>query len=98
MPPVNNRIIDDTVKDILPLALGVLLGLSVCLLLFAAVQADRQDYLVETTGGETRCYESAELEEGFLHVDGGAIPAHRIESITEREDCSESRQQSLNDE
>ena len=91
MPPVNN--IDDTVKGVLPLALGVLVGASVCLLLFAAVQADKQDYLVETIGGETRCYESAELEDGFLQVDGGAIPAHRVESITEREDCSETRQQ-----
>lgn len=87
MPPVNN--IDDTVKGILPLASGVLVGASVCLLLFAASQADKQDYLVETTSGETRCYEDAELENGFLQVDGGAIPAHRIESIAEREDCSE---------
>jgi len=81
MPPVNT--VDSTVSDFLPLALGVLLGLSVCLLLFALIQADEQDYLVETADGETRCYESAELEEGFLQVEDGAIPAHRIESITE---------------
>lgn len=85
--------IDDTVREIFPLAIGVLVGASICFLLFAAVQADRQDYLVETTGGETRCYESAELEDGFLQVEGGAIPAHRVESITEREDCSKTRQQ-----
>lgn len=93
MPPVNSRMIDDTIRDVFPLVMGILVGVSVCLLLFAAVQADKQDYLVETTGGETRCYESAELEDGFLQVDGGAIPAHRVESITEREDCSETHQQ-----
>ena len=85
--------IDDRIRDIFPLVFGILVGASVCLLLFAVVQADEQDYLIETTGGETRCYESAELEEGFLQVDSGAIPAHRVESITEREDCSEPHQQ-----
>ncbi len=84
MPPLNMK---NRGSDIWPSIIGISSGIAVSLLIFAALEADKQDYRVERKNGETRCYKDAELEDGFLRGEASGeevvIPSDQIENITE---------------
>ncbi len=84
MPPLNRK---SKGSDIWPSIIGISFGIAISLLIFAALEANKQDYRVERKNGEIHCYEDVELEDGFLRgeTDGEevVIPSDQIESITE---------------
>jgi len=87
MPPLNRN---SKGSDIWPSIIGISFGIAISFLIFAALEADKQDYRVEWKNGETQCYKDAELEDGFLRGENNGeevvIPSDQIESITE---CSD---------
>jgi len=87
MPPLSRK---NNGSDIWPSIIGISFGIAISLLIFAALEADKQDYLVEWKNGKTHCYKDAELEDGFLRGKNNGeevvIPSDQIENITE---CSD---------
>ena len=83
MPPLNRN---SKGSDIWASVIGISFGIAISLLIFAALEADKQNYRVERKNGETRCYKDAELEDGFLRGENSGkevvIPSDQIENIT----------------
>lgn len=84
MPPLNRN---SKESDIWPSVIGISFGIAISLLIFAALEADKQDYRVERKNKGTQCYKDAELEDGFFYgeISGEevVIPSDQIKNITE---------------